>query len=187
MAGIVANGALDPALGWTLRFFLASIFTRAVFGKLRFPSEFATALRGYKLVPPRLAGSCAAALLATECLLVPALLIPASAPLASAVAVGVLCLYTLAIGINLARGRRDIECGCGGPLTGQTLHEMLVVRNLVYAGLAIGAAAPIGARALTWLDGLTIGLGVVCLFALAVATDGLAALAARTKTSDALP
>ncbi|MBW2724378.1 MAG: methylamine utilization protein MauE, partial [Deltaproteobacteria bacterium] len=101
------------------------------------------------------------------------------------VAVGVLCLYSLAIGINLARGRRDIDCGCAGPLARQTLHEMLVARNLVYAALALGAAAPMSLRAFGWLDGLTIGFGVVALFALAVAIDGLAAMAARTTTSGA--
>jgi len=185
VAGIAADGVLDPALGWILRLFLASIFVRAVYAKLRSPSEFSDALRGYELVPERLAGTFAAALLALECLIVPALLMPRFAPLASMVAVGVLCLYSLAIGINLARGRRDIDCGCAGPLARQTLHEMLVARNLVYAALALGAAAPMSLRAFGWLDGLTIGFGVVALFALAVAIDGLAAMAARTTTSGA--
>ena len=185
MAGIVADGTLDPALGWILRLFLASLFIRAVYAKLQFPSQFTDAVRGYELVPSSLAGTFAAGLLAIEILIAGALLIPNFAPLAAWAAGFVLALYSLAIGINLARGRRDIDCGCAGPLARQTLHEMLIARNLVYVALAFGAAAASSARALNWLDGLTIGFGVVSLFALGVAIDGLAALAARAKTMDA--
>ncbi len=180
-ARIAGGGALDPAFSWALRLLLAAIFARAAFGKLRIPSQFADALSGYDLVPASLVRSLAAALLATECILVPALLTPVAAPMAAMVAGGVMCLYTAAIAINLARGRRDIDCGCAGPTGRQALHEMLVTRNLVYVGFAICAALPVSARTLTALDGLTIASTVVCLFALAVATDGLTALAARTK------
>jgi uncharacterized membrane protein YphA (DoxX/SURF4 family) len=188
---MVADGVFDPTLGWILRLFLASVFVRAVYAKLRFPSLFTDAVRGYELVPARLTGAFAAALLAIECLIAPALLIPRIAPLAAWVAGFVLALYSLAIGINLARGRRDIDCGCAGPLARQTLHEMLIVRNLVYMVLAmvlaVGASVPPSARTLNWLDGFTIGFGVVSLFALALAIDGLAALAARSKTIGARP
>ena len=94
-----------------------------------------------------------------------------------------LMLYSIAIGINLSRGRRDIDCGCAGPLARQTLHEMLVLRNVIYSVFALAAAAPLSLRAFNWVDGLTIAFGVTSLFALAVAVDGLAALAARTKSS----
>lgn len=189
MAEIASETVLDPALVWTLRLFLASIFARAVYAKVRFPKEFADALRGYQLVPENLASGFAGALLALECALVPALLVSAAAPYAAAIAAGVLCLYALAIGINLLRGRRDIDCGCSGPAARQTLHEMLVVRNLVYAAFA-GFAAVAGfntsARTLIWLDGMTIGLAVLCFICLALALDQLAALAARSRTSGAL-
>jgi uncharacterized membrane protein YphA (DoxX/SURF4 family) len=181
MAGIVSETALDPALVWTLRLFLAAIFARAAIAKLRAPSEFTRALRGYELVPERLAGSIAVVLLALECILVIALLLPALASMAALVAAGVLGLYGLAIGINLARGRRDIDCGCAGPSARQTLHEMLVGRNAVYVVLAIAAGFESGTRTLIWLDAATIGLAVLCLVALSIALDQLAALAARTR------
>lgn len=186
MAAIASETVLDPALVWTLRLFLASIFARAVYAKVRFPKEFADALRGYQLVPENLASGFAGALLALECALVPALLVSAAAPYAAAIAAGVLCLYALAIGINLWRGRRDIDCGCSGPAARQTLHEMLVVRNLVYAGFAALAGFNASARTLIWLDGMTIGLAVLCFICLALALDQLAALAARSRTSGAL-
>ena len=53
-----------------------------------------------------------------------------------------LSLYTAAIVLNLARGRRDIDCGCGGPGSRQTLHEWLVWRNLAYLTLALLALPP---------------------------------------------
>lgn len=186
MAAIASETVLDPALVWTLRLFLASIFARAVYAKVRFPKEFADALRGYQLVPENLASGFAGALLALECALVPALLVSAAAPYAAAIAAGVLCLYALAIGINLWRGRRDIDCGCSGPAARQTLHEMLVVRNLVYAAFAALAGFNASARTLIWLDGMTIGLAVLCFICLALALDQLAALAARSRTSGAL-
>ena len=186
MAEIASETVLDPALVWTLRLFLASIFARAVYAKVRFPKEFADALHGYQLVPENLASGFAGALLALECALVPALLVSAAAPYAAAIAAGVLCLYALAIGINLWRGRRDIDCGCSGPAARQTLHEMLVVRNLVYAAFAAFAGFNASARTLIWLDGMTIGLAVLCFICLALALDQLAALAARSRTSGAL-
>jgi hypothetical protein len=53
-----------------------------------------------------------------------------------------MALFTAAIAINVARGRTDIDCGCGGA-TGQKLSWALVTRNLILCGLlAIGLAAP---------------------------------------------
>lgn len=182
MAGIAADSALDPALGWIFRLFLASIFARAVYAKIRFPNQFADALRGYELVPARLASPLAAALIAIEFVIAVALLVPEFSLLASIMGALVLALYSVAIGINLARGRRDIDCGCAGPSARQTLHEALIARNVIYIGFALAAAAPVSLRSANWLDGLTIGFGVLVLFTLAVAIDGLAALAARTKT-----
>jgi hypothetical protein len=186
---VVLETMLDPVLVWTLRVFLAAILARAVFAKLRAPHEFADALRGYELVPAHAAGFCAAALLVLECVLVPVLLLPAVAPDAATIVGGLFALYTVAIGINLLRGRRDIDCGCGGPHARQSLHELLLVRNLFYvgiAGLAARADFTTQVRELIWLDGLTIALAALCLITLAVAIDQLAALAARTRSLGAL-
>jgi hypothetical protein len=53
-----------------------------------------------------------------------------------------LALFTVAITVNLARGRVLIDCGCGGA-SGQKLSRGLVVRNfLMMLGLALAWAAP---------------------------------------------
>ena len=182
MEFLAANGMLDPAVNLTLRCALALLFVRALMGKLREPRQFANAIRDYELVPASSAGAIAAALLTIECALVPSLFIETTARLSALALAGLLLLYSAAIGINLLRGRRDIDCGCAGPAARQPLHEWLLYRNAGFIVLAIGAATPVAARQLIWIDALTIALAATCILALAVATDGLAALAARSRT-----
>ncbi len=184
MDGIAIDGSLDPTLSWTCHLLLAIVFARAGFAKLRNPAEFTRALRGYAIVPEPLVAPAAAALLAIECLLVPALLVPAWASAASALATLALVLYTSAIAVNLARGRRDSDCGCSGPLARQSLHEWLVVRNLFYALPALAGTLAAGTRVLGRIDIFTIAVATASLFALAVATDQLAAFAARTRNNE---
>jgi hypothetical protein len=51
-------------------------------------------------------------------------------------AAGLLLLFALAMGINLRRGRRHIDCGCFQNALKQTLSWALVMRNVVLALLA---------------------------------------------------
>ena len=55
------------------------------------------------------------------------------------IAAGLLVIYAVAIGVNLKRGRRQIDCGCGDEPT--PLSRALVVRNCVLVALAAGAYA----------------------------------------------
>ncbi|MGG4397869.1 MauE/DoxX family redox-associated membrane protein [Paenibacillus thiaminolyticus] len=47
-----------------------------------------------------------------------------------------LSIYTFAIGFNLMRGHRHIDCGCGGILENEQLSWGLVLRNLLL-GLSV--------------------------------------------------
>ncbi|WP_225321743.1 MauE/DoxX family redox-associated membrane protein [Psychrobacillus sp. AK 1817] len=40
-------------------------------------------------------------------------------------------IYSIAIIINLARGRKDLSCGCGGVLGDHYISYRLVIRNLI--------------------------------------------------------
>lgn len=40
-------------------------------------------------------------------------------------------IYSVAIIINLARGRKDLSCGCGGVLGDHVISYKLVIRNLI--------------------------------------------------------
>ena len=74
-----------------------------------------------------------------------ALLVPASRHLAALGAAALLAGYALAIGINLWRGRRDIDCGCAGPEQAQPIRPVLLARNAALVGLALVASlAPLG-------------------------------------------
>lgn len=181
MAIMAANATLDPAISLTLRICLAAIFARSLYGKLRDPKAFVAAIRNYEMVPGALAAGMAAGFLAVEALLVPLLFVAETTRLASLTAAGLLLVYSAAIGINLWRGRRDIDCGCSGPRARQPLHEGLLFRNAFLTALAMTASLPVASRHLGGIDAMTIGFAATSLLALSVATDGLAALAARTR------
>jgi len=169
------SGALDPALGQALRAALALLFAAAAWHKLRAPHRFRASLADYELLPGRALAPAAHGLAALEALLAGALLWPASARAAALVAAGLLCLYGVAMAINLARGRRHVACGCLGPAAEQPLHAGLVARNTVLAGAALLAALPAGARALTWLDAVSVAGATAVLCLLYLAADGLLA------------
>lgn len=44
-------------------------------------------------------------------------------------AMGLMVIFTVAITINLLRGRKDISCGCGGVMGNHKISWWLVVRN----------------------------------------------------------
>lgn len=70
-----------------------------------------------------------------------------------------LALYTLAMAINLLRGRRHISCGCGlasSATDGQLLSWWLIARNGVLMGVALAAGLPLSARALNIADYATL-------------------------------
>ena len=123
---------LDPAIEGVLRGGLALLFGVTAFEKFRDLGAFRAAVVDYALLPERFVGAIAVAFAGCEAWLGVALVMPAAwrlrlpALLASA---AVLALYAAAIAVNLARGRRDIDCGCAGPAARQPLSEWLLVRN----------------------------------------------------------
>jgi hypothetical protein len=173
------NGTVDPALAWLLRGGLATLFASAAAHKLRDLASFRTALADYELLPR--AGVALAALLlpAVEAGTAVGLCIPAFAPWAGLTAAALLALYGGAMAINLARGRRHIDCGCAGPARRRALGAALVWRNGALAVAALASALPAAPRPLLWVDGLTIGAGLAVLALLYAALDGLLAEAPR--------
>jgi hypothetical protein len=93
-------------------------------------------------------------------------------PLVPAVAV--------AIGVNLARGRTSIDCGCLGVGRRAPISRWMVGRNVVLAAVVLLAALPRGARELAALDIVTIVGALLSLAALYSAQSALTR-AARTR------
>jgi uncharacterized membrane protein YphA (DoxX/SURF4 family) len=161
-------GALDPALALTLRAALALLLLGAAFAKLRRFAAFRAAVAGYRLLPERGVGAAALGLLAAELSLGAMLLMPTLGAPAALGAAALLLLYAGAMAVNLARGRRDVDCGCTGPGARRPIGWELVARNLLLAGVALGAAL--------WLDGVSVVAGAAVLALLYATLDASLAL-----------
>lgn len=166
---------IDPAAALTLRLLLAAVLARAAWHKARDLRAFAAAVADYRLLPGAWAAAAAAGFLVAEIGLAGGLLLPPVARAASLGAGALLCLYAAAIGTNLLRGRRHIDCGCAGPARRQPLSGWLVARNGALVAAAMAAALPAAPRALGGLDLFTVAAGAVALLAASVAADGLVA------------
>lgn len=178
--------AIDPILLAIAHYAVALLFVGSAYAKATNFAVFRATLAEYELVPSALVGFAAIAFATVELLIgVGALVIATAAPAMMAAAC-LLCVYALAIGINLARGRRDIDCGCTGPATRQQLSGWLLVRN---AGLvvlaAIGTLASSG-RALMAADWVVVGLGLAALITLYAAINQLMANVPRLDALDAV-
>jgi hypothetical protein len=167
--------SLDPALEGVLRGGLALLFAAAALHKLRAPREFAAALAGYRLLPAALVPAAASALAGAEVVLAGSLLARAFEPAAPLAAAGLLALYSCAIAANLARGRTEIDCGCLGPAGRQPLSAWLLVRNALLVAACLALVAPPAARALVWVDAVSVAGGVAVLALLWNAAHRLAA------------
>lgn len=166
---------MDPTIDLTLRGALGLLLLAAALHKLRDPRRFTATLADYRLLPRRLAGAAAALVVGAELVVVAALAVDPPRGLAGAAAL--FALYAAAIGINLARGRRHIDCGCAGPAARRPIGGWLVARNAVLVAVALAGLVPLAPRPLVWVDGLTVIAATAALAACWTATDRLLALA----------
>ena len=173
--------AIDPALHWTLRLALAAILLFASVPKLRDPAGFRAAVAGYRLLPRRAVAIVASALLSVEAGAALALLVPGGAGFAIPCALALLATYTGAIALNLARGLRDIDCGCSGPAGRRPLSGALLLRNALLSSAALLCLLSTSIRAPHLLDGFTVACGAGTLFFLYVGHEVIAANGERLR------
>jgi hypothetical protein len=181
--------SLDPMIAWLLRLALAGVFAQAAFHKVRDLDAASQIVADYRVTPTEWATFHAVAATLAEAFVAGALAssgfgaagsgLALAGRLACVVAIALLALYSVAIGVNLARGRRDIDCGCLGPAgRSPRIGPWLIVRN---AWLASAAAAlvwlPPSTRPLYWLDYLSLFGGLVALVLVWVAIHVIAATA----------
>ena len=151
---------LDPVIPLVIALSLAVLWLVAAAHKLRAFDAFSGVLADYRLLPARVTGVCAAAVVGIELCLGIGLLMPTGRNFALAGSALVLVLYAGAIAVNLVRGRRFIDCGCSGFAGQQPLGVWLVARNLLLALAALAATLPIQERALVWLDAVAVSAAV---------------------------
>jgi hypothetical protein len=160
----------DPAVGLFAALGIALVFGASAASKITGWQEFAGAVQNYRLLPGAAVRPFAYTLPLVEAAAAAGLLLAATRPYAAGVAIALLALFSLAIGINIARGRRHIDCGCFRAAFRQPLSWWLVGRNTAFAALALLATSPgAPARLLTWLDLVTVGGAATALLVLHLA------------------
>ena len=176
---------LDPVIVLSARYGLALLLLSAAVGKLRGLTYFRGNLREYALLPDPIVPMAAVLIPLVELMIAAAAVNNATGAHAMIAGGTLLGVYAFAIGINLLRGRSDIDCGCTGPAARQTLNGWLVLRNIaLIAVAACGAAAP-ATRPLGALDFAVLLLAVGSGSVLYAAVNQLTANAPHLDAMDA--
>jgi hypothetical protein len=163
----------DPAPELLIRLAIALLFAAAAAHKLRGLAGFAETLAAYRVLPEWLARRAAWCIPCAELAAALALLWEPRRLALALPAVGLLLLYAGAMGVNLARGRRDLDCGCGTARERRFIAAWMVWRNVILAAVLGAAAWPNSSRPPTLTDLLTIAGGLAVSAALYVAVDRL--------------
>jgi len=163
---------IDPAVGALLAGAFALLFASASLHKLLDLKHFAEVFRAYGVLPPGLA-RISPLVPILEFTVAATLLAGPSRTAAAAGGVALLFAYAVAIGINLARGRRDLNCGCGGPNDRRPIAAWMVWRNLMLAAFLGATLLPWGSRPMGAADALTIGAGTAVAALLYISLDSL--------------
>jgi uncharacterized membrane protein YphA (DoxX/SURF4 family) len=137
--------SFDPSILIASRVLGALVFGMAVLGKLHHRDEFVGVVANYRLVPEPLVSLVAWLVVALETVVVLSLATGVGLAAGAGLSVILLCGFALAMTINLARGRQEIDCGCFQSALRQRLSVPLIVRNLVLTA-AILPLSEAGAR-----------------------------------------
>ena len=166
---------VDPVFGLLAVAALALLFGAAGVAKMRDLARLRAVLEAYEIMPAALARMVAVALPFIELGVAITLLIEALRPVAAGAAAGLLFIYGAGMALNLARGRRDIDCGCEGYGQRRPIAGWMLVRNALLIGLAALAGAPQSPRTLEIADALTIFGGLAAFVLIYFAADELLA------------
>lgn len=154
---------IDPVVYGLLEADLALIFLASAVQKARDPAWFVRAVRQYDLLAEWAATPFAVAVMLVELGCAVGVLWAPTRFLAATGIVALLLVFSAAVTINLARGRRDLDCGCFGPVGASApgLSGWIVLRNLALAAMAAALWMPIGPRPVVWVDYATLAFATV--------------------------
>jgi hypothetical protein len=152
---------LDPVFGHLILLGTALLLASAAAHKLRSLAHFSEIFAAYRLLPDVPSRRVAWLIPCFELIVAGALLWAPSRRMGAACAAAVLAAYASAMGLNLLRGRRDLDCGCGAPQHRRAISAWMVWRNLVLAAAVAIAALPWSDRRCNSTDLLTIGGGLI--------------------------
>lgn len=160
---------MDPGLALFIALGGALLFGFAVVHKLRAPAIFAATFAEYRVTPFALVRPVAALVIVAECAVTMGLVLPATRGLAAVAGAALLLCYAVAIGVNLLRGRRDIDCGC--TMQPRPIGGWMIVRNTLTAAALLSLALPVSDRPLAWLDGASIAAALLAAVLLYLSAD----------------
>lgn len=157
------------ALGFSLLFLLAAAH------KLNDRVQFRANFEAYEILSPKLSTLVVALLPVLELIVGIGWLVSGlfgiSIELVAFLSIDLLAAYTLAIVVNLWRGRTHIDCGCGfsssesssSLKSAQQISTGLVFRNLLLISMAIACAFPPGERAMHAVDFIALVFALISL------------------------
>jgi uncharacterized membrane protein YphA (DoxX/SURF4 family) len=157
---------IDPVISLTIRLALALLFTAAAWHKLSNHVRFVATVRAYRLLPEWLLSLAAWLFPAVELGIAIGLLYPPATEATVFAAVLLLSLYSFAIWQNLTPDGRQIDCGCFASSAKVPPSGWLVARNVVLMLATCVLVMPNRARALIWVDGLTVFAALFTLWVL---------------------
>ena len=152
----------DPVAASAVAGCVALILFSAAWHKFSELDIFAGALDAYQLLPSVAVMPIARLLPCVEVAIALLVLVPATRHFGLVAFAGLIAIYAVAIAVNLARGRHQVDCGCGGDV--HLLSWGLVLRNALLAGIALAMSGPSVARPYEWLDAVTLIVGVLALY-----------------------
>ena len=132
----------------------ALLFASAAAHKIRGFGAFEATLAEYRLLPAGLVRPMVMLVVVIECAVTVGLLVAETRAASAIAGAALLAAYATAIGINLGRGRRDLDCGC--TFQHRPIGGWMIARNLVLSGLLLIAAFPVSHRPLGVPDVVTI-------------------------------
>lgn len=182
------GGALLSIVGGAAGVVVALLFLVAGIDKLRHFALLPGVIANYRLLPDALVAPAAAMLPLAELLIAAALPLGLLIPLpmfvhdAALAAALLLLIFAGAMGINITRGRRHIDCGCGHAALRQQLGWGQVVRNVVLAAglLPLISAVPLPAGADIALA-IVAGIAIYLLMLLFTTLNAVAGTPGRAR------
>jgi|SRR5882757_2015700 len=153
---------IDPAVACLIVASVGLLFLVAAIHKLRDLRRFSEVFAAYRLLPMSAGRRLAAVVPALELAVAVGLLFDDLRMMALWLGIALLLIYAAGIAVNLARGRRDLDCGCGGPYDRRPIAAWMIWRNIGIAIVLAGALLPWSDRPLVLTDGVTVGFGTAC-------------------------
>ena len=154
--------SIDPAVACLIVACVGLLFLVAAIHKLRDLRRFREVFAAYRLLPLAAGRALAPVVPALELAVAVGSLFDNLRMAALWIAIALLLLYVAGIAVNLARGRRDLDCGCAGPYDRRPIAAWMIWRNLGIAIFLAGALLPWSERPLVLTDAVTVGFGTAC-------------------------